>query len=204
MGLRDADASHTLRGTSMHTYLFTGTLITLEPLAFSPPSPRGANHHSRAAAHARAERRRPGGHRLPLGQHHPRRVPPRLRRGVARARGDSDAPALPRAHRRGREGQRRGAARRLERARGLSRGRPLPRPVRGGALADWLDSRTPRRRRGAPRRADAARRAERRARRRHRRADAARCARCARARRGARRARGQSPAKPRSRRGQRA
>ena len=30
----------------MHTYLFTGTLITLEPLAFSPPSPRGANHHS--------------------------------------------------------------------------------------------------------------------------------------------------------------
>ena len=103
-----------------------------------------------AAAHARAERRRPGGHRLPLGQHHPRRVPPRLRRGVARARGDSDAPTLPRAHRRGREGQRRGAARRLERARGLSQGRPLPRPVRGGALAHRLDSRTPRRRRGAP------------------------------------------------------
>ena len=31
----------------MHTYLFTGTLITLEPLAFSPPGQRGADHRSR-------------------------------------------------------------------------------------------------------------------------------------------------------------
>ena len=30
----------------MHTYLFTGTLLTLEPLAFSPPGHRGADHRS--------------------------------------------------------------------------------------------------------------------------------------------------------------
>ena len=30
----------------MHTYLFTGTLLTLAPLAFSPPGHRGADHRS--------------------------------------------------------------------------------------------------------------------------------------------------------------